>query len=94
LWTQAREGLNVTTLICSNRSYRILQMELHRAGITSWGPNVRALTELTNPAIGWAGMARGFGVPGVTVSSADGLARELGKALAEPGPHLIEMLLP
>ena len=30
LWTQAREGLNVTTLICSNRSYRILQMELHR----------------------------------------------------------------
>ncbi len=41
LWTQAREGLNVTTLICSNRSYRILQMELHRAGITSCGPNTR-----------------------------------------------------
>ena len=93
LWTQAREGLNVTTLICSNRSYRILQMELNRAGITSWGPNARVLTELTNPAIGWVEIARGFGVPGVIVSSAESLARELGKALAEPGPHLIEMLL-
>jgi acetolactate synthase-1/2/3 large subunit len=28
LWTQAREQLNVTTLICSNRSYLILQAEL------------------------------------------------------------------
>jgi acetolactate synthase-1/2/3 large subunit len=94
LWTQAREGLNVTTLICSNRSYRILQMELHRAGTTSWGANARALTGLTDPAIGWVEIARGFGVPGVTVSSAESLARELGKALAEPGPHLIEMVLP
>jgi acetolactate synthase-1/2/3 large subunit len=94
LWTQAREGLNVTTLICSNRSYRILQMELHRAGITSRGPSSRTLTELTHPAIGWVEIARGFGVPGVTVSSAESLALELGKALAETGPHLIEMLLP
>ncbi len=94
LWTQAREGLNVTTLICSNRSYRILQMELHRAGITFSGSNARRLTELTNPAIDWVKIAHGFGVPGVTVSAAEDLARELGRALAEPGPHLIEMLLP
>jgi acetolactate synthase I/II/III large subunit len=93
LWTQAREGLNVTTLICSNRSYRILQMELNRAGIASRGPNAHVLTELTNPALGWVEIARGFGVPGVVVSSAENLGRELGKALAEPGPHLIEMLL-
>jgi acetolactate synthase-1/2/3 large subunit len=69
-------------------------MELHRAGITPRGPNVRVLTELTNPAIGWVEIARGFGVPGVTVNSAESLALELGKALVEPGPHLIEMLLP
>ncbi len=94
LWTQAREGLNVTTLICSNRSYRILQMELHRAGITSFGPNARRLTELTNPAIDWVKVAQGFGVPGVTAGTAEELARELGRALADPGPHLIEMLLP
>jgi acetolactate synthase-1/2/3 large subunit len=94
LWTQAREGLNVTTLICSNRSYRILQMELSRSGIEPYGPNARALTELTNPPIDWVRIAQGFGVPGVTVTTAEDLTRELNKALAEPGPHLIEMLLP
>jgi len=94
LWTQAREGLNVTTLICSNRSYRILQMELSRSGITTPGPNTHALTELTKPPIDWVRISQGFGVPGVTVSTAEDLARELGKALIEPGPHLIEMLLP
>ncbi len=94
LWTQAREGLNVTTLICSNRSYRILQMELSRSGIEPPSSNTRALTELTNPSIDWVRIARGFGVPGITVSNAEDLARELGRALIEPGPHLIEMLLP
>jgi acetolactate synthase-1/2/3 large subunit len=94
LWTQAREGLNVTTLICSNHSYRILQTELNRAGITSYGLKTRALTELTQPAIDWVRTAEGFGVPATTVSTAEALVRELCKALAEPGPHLIEMLLP
>jgi acetolactate synthase-1/2/3 large subunit len=94
LWTQAREGLNITTLICANRSYRILQMELQRSGTTSHGPNARRMTELTNPAIDWVKIAQGFGVPGVSVSTAEDLAGELQKALAEPGPHLIEMLLP
>jgi len=94
LWTQAREGLNVTTLICSNRSYRILQVELRHAGVTSYGPNTQALTELTKPPIDWVKIAQGFGVPGVTVSTAEDLARELSNAFTEPGPHLIEMLLP
>jgi acetolactate synthase-1/2/3 large subunit len=94
LWTQAREELNVTTLICSNRSYRILQVELRHAGVTSYGPNTQALTELTKPPIDWVKIAQGFGVPGVTVSTAEDLGRELGNAFTEPGPHLIEMLLP
>jgi acetolactate synthase-1/2/3 large subunit len=94
LWTQAHEGLDITTLICSNRSYRILQMELRRAGVSSPGPNTLALTEMKNPPIDWVKIAEGLGVPGVTVSTCEALARELGGALAEPGPHLIEMLLP
>ena len=94
LWTQAREALNVTTLICSNRSYRILQMELSRSGIATDGPNTRTLTELTDPPIDWVRIAQGFGVPGVAVGTAEDLARELSKAVTEPGPHLIEMVLP
>ena len=93
LWTQAREGLNVTTLVCANRSYRILQFELMRAGVGDPGEQARSLMDLANPAIDWVHLAQGFGVPGVCVDMADGLVKELERALVEPGPHLIEMLL-
>ncbi len=93
LWTQAQAGMNVTTLICSNRSYNIINAELQRAGITNAGPRVRAFTDLGNPPIDWPSLSRGLGVPGVAVDTAEDLARELKKALKEPGPHLIEMIL-
>ena len=93
LWTQAREGLNVTTLICSNRSYNIVRVEFERAGLASPGPSAQTLTDLGHPSIDWVKVAGGFGVPGVSVDTSELLARELGRALEEPGPYLIEMIL-
>jgi acetolactate synthase I/II/III large subunit len=94
LWTQAREGLHVITLICSNRGYRIIDMELERAGISERGQNAHALIDIDGPPIDWVRLARGFGVPAASVHTAEALAKELRSALAEPGPHLIEMVLP
>ena len=93
LWMQAREGLDITTLICSNRSYNILNIEFYRAGITSPGRYAQTLTDLGNPAIGWVQISKGMGVPAVAVDSCEALAKELKMALDEPGPHLIEMVL-
>jgi acetolactate synthase-1/2/3 large subunit len=93
LWTNARESLDITTVICNNRSYRILQVELSRAGITEPGRKARSLTMLDNPEINWVDMARGMGVPGVRVNTADDLVRELERALPERGPNLIEMMM-
>lgn len=93
LWTQARESLNVTTLLCNNRSYRILQFELARAGVTEPGRKARSLTELTNPDIDWNGLARAMGVAAVRVETAEALTRELERSLKTPGPALIEMIL-
>ncbi len=93
LWTQARESLNVTTLICANRSYNILKIELIRAGIESIGPKALSLTDLDQPYINWVRIAEGLGVPAASVNTAEGLSRELARALSEPGPHLIEMIL-
>jgi acetolactate synthase-1/2/3 large subunit len=90
LWTQAREGLDVTTLILANRGYQILAIELARTGIVEPGPGCRSLTDF-EPVPNWAQLARGFGVPAVTVEDAEGLWRELERALAAPGPHLIEV---
>jgi acetolactate synthase-1/2/3 large subunit len=93
LWTQARENLNITTLICNNRRYRILQVELARAGVTEPGRKARSLTSLANPEIDWAKIAAGMGIPAVRVDSAETLVSQLERALGEPGPSLIEMLI-
>lgn len=93
LWTMAREQLDVLTIVCANRSYRILQVELARAGITAPGPSASALADLTRPELDWTALAAGLGVPAVRVDSADTLVKELSRALAMPGPALIEALL-
>jgi acetolactate synthase-1/2/3 large subunit len=93
LWTQAREALDVVTVVCANRRYRILQIELARAGIAEPGRKALALTELSHPVIDWVALAGSFGVPAVRVDSAEGLARELDAALAERGPRLLEAVL-
>jgi len=93
LWTQARESLDVTTIICANRSYRILQIELMRAGVGEPGPAARELTNLGEPALDWVKLAMGMGVPAVRAADAETLVRELERALAESGPHLIEAML-
>jgi len=93
LWTQAREGLNVVNLLCANRSYRILRVELARAGVAEPGPAARAFTDLVGPAPDWVQLARGFGVEAARVETAEALAEAMRRALASPGPHLIEALL-
>jgi acetolactate synthase-1/2/3 large subunit len=93
LWTMAREGLEVTVVICANRSYRILQHELTRMGVERAGLGATALTELEHPHPDWVSLAQGFGVPAVSVDRADDLVHELERALGEPGPALIEAIL-
>jgi acetolactate synthase I/II/III large subunit len=93
LWTQARESLNVTTVLCNNHSYRILQVELARAGVSEPGRKARSLTSLSNPDIEWTSLARGLGVPAVRVETAEALTLELERSIATPGPTLIEMIL-
>lgn len=93
LWSMAREGADVTVVICANRRYRILQAELARAGVAEPGPKAQALTDLTHPAIDWVSLAKGFGVPGRSVSTDVELADALARSLADRGPNLIEALL-
>jgi acetolactate synthase-1/2/3 large subunit len=93
LWTQAREGLNVTTLVLSNRSYAILNMELHRVGADAGGPKARRLLDLTDPELDFCDLARGMGVPARRVENAEDLATALAAGFAESGPSVIEVLL-
>ena len=75
------------------RRYRILQVELARAGVTEPGPKARSLTSLGLPNLDWVALAKGMGVPGARVETAEALCQELERALEEPGPKLIEMMM-
>lgn len=88
LWTQAREGLDVTTIILSNDKYAVLQMELMRAGGAIEGPGAD-LTELGRPSLDFESLARGYGVPGRTVRDVPALLAALRESFSTPGPMLI-----
>jgi acetolactate synthase-1/2/3 large subunit len=94
LWTVAREALNITTLICSNRCYNIIKTGMTRIGADVTAPSASSLLDLSRPDINWVVISEGMGVPAVSVNNTEGLAREFRKALYEPGPHLIEMVMP
>jgi acetolactate synthase-1/2/3 large subunit len=94
LWTHAREGLDVTTIIFSNRAYAILAMELDRVGAVASGQAARSLLDLSRPALDFTALAAGQGVPATRAATAAEFAAQLRQALAEPGPHLIEALIP
>ncbi len=89
-WTQAREGLNVTTVIFANRSYNILNVEYARLGVTEVGEIAASLFDIGNPEISWVDMARSFGVPGAVANTAEELCTLLENSFKTPGPFLIQ----
>ncbi len=94
LWTQAREGLDVVTIVFNNRSYAVLNMELNRVGADAAGPRAKALLDLSRPDIDFVALSQGLGVPSSRATTADELSDQLARALAEPGPALIEAPVP
>jgi len=94
LWTQAREGLNVTTVLLANRSYAILNLELQRVGAGAGGPLSRRLLDLTDPELDFVSLSGGMGVPAQRVETAEALTDAMEKSFTEAGPSLIEVALP
>jgi acetolactate synthase-1/2/3 large subunit len=94
LWTMAREQLNVTTVIFNNASYSVLNVELERVGAERIGPKARSQLDLQGPVLNFAQLAQGMGVQAVRATTAEEFTRALEDALAQPGPHLIEAVIP
>ena len=139
LWTQARERLNVTTVLINNAAYAILRMELARtlagpagtgpagagpagtgpagagpagtgpagagpagvgpagagpAGAGRAGERAARMLDLSGPTPDFTQVSSGLGVPATRVSTAAELDQALRLAYTEPGPHLIEAIVP
>jgi acetolactate synthase-1/2/3 large subunit len=99
LWTQAREQLDVTTVLINNAAYAILRMELARTladqtGAGQPGERAARMLDLSRPTPDFTQISTGLGVPATRVTTAAELDTELRRAYAEPGPHLIEAMVP
>jgi thiamine pyrophosphate-dependent acetolactate synthase large subunit-like protein len=93
LWTAAHEHVGVIFVILNNSSYRILKQRVHALRGHAAQTDVYVGMELTDPAIDFVALARALGIAAeraLTVAEATDL---LGKALADGGPMLIEVML-
>lgn len=94
LWSMAREGADVTTIVFVNHSYRILNIELYRTGAGNPGPTAKNMLSIGGPDIDWVQLSNSMGVPAVAASTAEDFDRALEDSIAAPGPRLIAAIVP
>ena len=94
LWTQAKEKLDIVTVVFSNGGYAVLDIEALRLGLGELGPQGKHVVEMTEPAIDFVRLAGSLGVPGERVETAPALDAALAAAMARTGPYLIEAIVP
>ncbi len=93
LWTMARERLDVTTVVFSNRGYLILDVELQRHGLGPAGANARRMMDISEPHIDFVKLAEAQGVDSHRVNDCKSLEDVLNTCLKQPGPHFIEVMM-
>ena len=93
LWTQARESLDVLTVIFANRAYQILHNEFAGVGAGKPGPKASDMLSIDRPALDFCALAKGMGVPATRVTTAEEFVRAFADGCREKGPRLIEVVL-
>jgi acetolactate synthase-1/2/3 large subunit len=93
LWTQARENLDVTTVIFNNRSYAILKGELANVGAQNVGRKALDMLDLGRPDLDFVALAKGMGVPGARVATMEEFNKRFAEGLATKGPYLVEAIM-
>jgi acetolactate synthase-1/2/3 large subunit len=93
LWTMAREGLRVTTVIFANRAYGVLKREFSYLGVGNPGPKASSLFDIGRPDLDWVSLAKGMGVPASRIHSLDDFVKALRVGFEAEGPILVEVVL-
>ena len=93
LWTQARENLDVTTVLLSNHKYQILLGELANVGANP-GRTALEMMDLGNPNLNWQRMAEAMGVEAARTDTAEGFADLLAGSIRRKATIAIPPLRP
>jgi acetolactate synthase I/II/III large subunit len=92
LWTMARENLDVTVVLLSNRGYQILRTELAAVGVSEVGRNAIRMFDVVEPSLDWVALAHGHGVDAARVIDTDQFVAAFRSAVEKKGPFLIEVI--
>lgn len=95
LWSAARHNVDAKFVVCNNRSYRILQLNIQAYWKEQGIPehDFPLSFDLSKPAIRFDEMARSMGVEAVRVEKPEEIGPAIAKALAHKGPFLIDLVL-
>jgi benzoylformate decarboxylase len=93
LWTAARYRLGVTFVILNNASYRILKQRIHAMkGFAAQADEYIAM-DLEDPRVDFVRLAESLGVRAERIEKAADVGPALGRAIATPGPTLLDVQL-
>ena len=95
LWTAARYNIGAKFVICNNRSYRLLKLNVQQywkdQGIA--GDEFPPSFDLGNPDLRFDKLADSFGVPNIRVEEPRSIAEAIDLMLSTDGPFLIDLVL-
>ena len=92
LWTQAREGLNVT-IVFANRIYQILRGEFDGVGAGEPGQRALDMLKIDRPTSTGSRSPRAWACPAARVTTMDAFNDRFAEGIATPGPFLVEVVL-
>ncbi|MBV9329671.1 MAG: thiamine pyrophosphate-binding protein [Chloroflexi bacterium] len=90
LWTAARYTIPVTVLVLNNHGYRSMRGGMQRGAPRS---SAAGLDFGYDFRIGIGDVARGFGVPSLSITDPSDVAEVVGGALAADGPRVVEVAI-
>ena len=95
LWSAARHNVDAKFVVCNNKSYRILQLNIQAYWREQGMPehDFPLSFDLSKPTIRFDEMARSMGVEAVRVEKPEAIAPAIKQALAHNGPFLIDLVL-
>ena len=95
LWTAARYDIGAKFVICNNRSYQLLKLNVqqywHEIGVDDHV--FPESFDLGEPEIRFDELARSLGVEAARVETADEAGQTISEALSHDGPFLIDLVL-
>lgn len=95
LWTAARYNIDAKFVICNNRSYKLLQLNIEQFWEEESIPahDFPLSFDLSKPAIRFNELAESMGVEAIRVERPEEISPAIEKAIAHKGPFLLDIVI-